>query len=312
MDLKGKVLTFAVITALSIGMLPELPGVTGQEITVQAAEKKKNLNVKLTKPKKGKVTTNSIQVEFLPSKKKEVKRYCLYIRQKGTSKWKRVNVSKSRKNYTFKGLKQNTNYQIRMRVQGKNGYKYSKYTKTVTVKTLKQAYASVITKVSGSDEMLTVKWKKAKNASKYVVYRATLKNGKYIKIATVSNKVTSYKDKELIPDQTYWYRVYSYTSDKTYKKSLPVSGKTDACNHVWKETIENCGYLCHCGVYCKSWKEYIKHCEPAEEAAANGDFSYLCDGFSGYNWYEYFYHPASWSGNAEAYSIYCIKCGEDK
>lgn len=224
---KSTMKAVALLLALSVSItIPVVPqDIGGVVITVQAAAQR-SLGINLIKPKKGKVTTSSIQVKFSPNKKKEVKRYCLYIRQKGTSKWKRVNVSKSRKNYTFKGLKQNTNYQIRMRAQGKTGYKYSKYTKTITVRTLKKAYAPTINKVSKSGATLTVKWSKAKNAGKYVIYRATSKNGKYQKIATVNNKTTSYKNKNLTGNKTYWYKVRSYTSDNTYKTSKPVSGRT--------------------------------------------------------------------------------------
>lgn len=221
--MKAVALLLALSVSITISVVPQDIG--GVVITVQAAAQR-SLGINLIKPKKGKVTTSSIQVKFSPNKKKEVKRYCLYIRQKGTSKWKRVNVSKSRKNYTFKGLKQNTNYQIRMRAQGKTGYKYSKYTKTITVRTLKKAYAPTINKVSKSGATLTVKWSKAKNAGKYVIYRATSKNGKYQKIATVNNKTTSYKNKNLTGNKTYWYKVRSYTSDNTYKTSKPVSGRT--------------------------------------------------------------------------------------
>lgn len=224
---KSTIKAVALLLALSVSItIPVVPQDIGGVVIIVQAAAQRPLGINLIKPKKGKVTTSSIQVKFSPSKKKEVKRYCLYIRQKGTSKWKRVNVSKSRKNYTFKGLKQNTNYQIRMRAQGKTGYKYSKYTKTITVRTLKKAYAPTINKVSKSGATLTVKWSKAKNASKYVIYRATSKNGKYQKIATVNNKTTSYKNRNLTGNKTYWYKVRSYTSDNTYKTSKPVSGRT--------------------------------------------------------------------------------------
>ncbi len=50
-----------------------------------------------------------------------------------------------------------------------------------------------------------IKWKKVKNATKYVVYRATKSNGSYKKIATVTG--LSYIDKKAKARKTYYYKV---------------------------------------------------------------------------------------------------------
>ena len=55
-----------------------------------------------------------------------------------------------------------------------------------------------------------ITWKKSKNAKGYVVYRATKKNGKYKKIATVKKNV--YKNKKLKKGKTYFYKVKAYNS----------------------------------------------------------------------------------------------------
>ncbi len=51
----------------------------------------------------------------------------------------------------------------------------------------------------------TIQWSKVTNASKYIVYRATSKNGKYQKVATV--KTTTYTDSKLSKGKTYYYKI---------------------------------------------------------------------------------------------------------
>ncbi|MDE6025486.1 MAG: hypothetical protein K2G45_08540 [Lachnospiraceae bacterium] len=53
----------------------------------------------------------------------------------------------------------------------------------------------------------TITWGKVSYASNYIVYRATSKNGKYKKVATVKNGKTTYTDKKLKKGTTYYYKV---------------------------------------------------------------------------------------------------------
>ena len=66
-----------------------------------------------------------------------------------------------------------------------------------------------------------ITWSKVEGATKYTVYRATSKNGKYKKIGT--SKTTSYKDKNLKKGKKYYYKVVANASDSTYD-----SAKTSA------------------------------------------------------------------------------------
>lgn len=59
---------------------------------------------------------------------------------------------------------------------------------------------------------VTIKWKKAKKISGYIIYRKT-KGKAFSKIATVVAKKTSYKNTNLSPNTKYTYAI------KTYKKS---------------------------------------------------------------------------------------------
>jgi hypothetical protein len=58
---------------------------------------------------------------------------------------------------------------------------------------------------------VTIKWKKNTKVAGYQVYMATSKNGKYSKIATVSNKnKISYAKNGLARRKTYYFKVRSY------------------------------------------------------------------------------------------------------
>lgn len=67
--------------------------------------------------------------------------------------------------------------------------------------------AKVVVSSAKATSVSTVKltWKKAKNAKKYQVYRATSKSGRYKKVATV--KTRSYVNKRLAAGKTYYYKV---------------------------------------------------------------------------------------------------------
>lgn len=74
-----------------------------------------------------------------------------------------------------------------------------------------------ITTVKSQKNKITLKWKKVSGVNGYEIFRATSKNGKYKKIATVTkaSKVT-YTNKKLKSDKKYYYKI------RTYKK---VNGK---------------------------------------------------------------------------------------
>ncbi|MCM1273186.1 MAG: fibronectin type III domain-containing protein [Clostridium sp.] len=61
--------------------------------------------------------------------------------------------------------------------------------------------------VNASAKKATITWNKVSYASSYVVYRATGKNGKYKKVATVKKGKTTYVDKKLKKGTTYYYKI---------------------------------------------------------------------------------------------------------
>ncbi|MBQ9179346.1 MAG: hypothetical protein IJ132_00930 [Firmicutes bacterium] len=65
-----------------------------------------------------------------------------------------------------------------------------------------------ITKKTAGKKKATLKWKKVVGAKSYQVYRATKKNGKFKKVATV--KKLSYTNKKLKSKKNYYYKVRAY------------------------------------------------------------------------------------------------------
>lgn len=75
----------------------------------------------------------------------------------------------------------------------------------------------VITKAS-SDAPKTVilKWKKIMNATGYIIYRSTTKNGTYKKIKTISNMNTlTFKDTGLTCGKNYYYKIRAYQKNES-------------------------------------------------------------------------------------------------
>ena len=67
--------------------------------------------------------------------------------------------------------------------------------------------------------LIILTWKKVNGASGYEIYRATSKNGKYKKIATVkkNSAKTTYKDRKLAKNKKYYYKVRAYKTVNKYK-----------------------------------------------------------------------------------------------
>lgn len=68
-----------------------------------------------------------------------------------------------------------------------------------------------------------VKWSKVEGASKYTIYRATSKNGKYKKIG--NSKTNSYSDKKLTKGKKYYYKVVANCSNSKYNSEKSSSIK---------------------------------------------------------------------------------------
>lgn len=111
--------------------------------------------------------------------------------------------------YTNSSLNTGTTYYYKIkayRTVGKNKI-YSNYSSVVSAKP-KLSTPSIT--LSTSSKKATIKWKKVSGASGYELYRATSKNGKYTKIATLKNSVTSYTNSKLTSKKTYYFKLRTY------------------------------------------------------------------------------------------------------
>ncbi|WP_343348961.1 S8 family serine peptidase [Terrisporobacter petrolearius] len=99
------------------------------------------------------------------------------------------------------------NYRIKVIKKVNNEYYYGAYSKTRVVTKL---YKPSVT-LKSSKSNVNMSWKKVNRATKYKIYRATSKNGKYHYIG-YSNK-TTYTDKKLTKKKTYYYKVRAVRTD---------------------------------------------------------------------------------------------------
>jgi len=105
-------------------------------------------------------------------------------------------------------------YYIKVEANDKSEYEApTDYTYSLKVKFVKTPTATKITKITTKNKSATIKWSKKDSASGYIIYRATSKNGKYKKVATIKGKSkTSYKNKGLKKGKKYYYKVKTYRS----------------------------------------------------------------------------------------------------
>lgn len=149
-----------------------------------------------------------------------------YSEQKGASGYE-VSLYKGKKSvkviyttktsYTFKKLKENTQYIVKVRAfMNMGGKKYGQYSSALTVKTATKAPTKL--KVTKKSKSAVLQWSKMKGASGYEVYMSSKKTSGYKKIATLSSaSKTKYTKKKLRSKKTYYFKVRSYTTKNKCK-----------------------------------------------------------------------------------------------
>lgn len=91
--------------------------------------------------------------------------------------------------------------------------------------------------ISGTSNV-KLTWSKVKKSSKYTIYRATSKSGKYTKVGTT--KSTSYTDKKTSRGKTYYYKVVAnnknskLNSSKSAAVKVTVPSKSKALKEIKK------------------------------------------------------------------------------
>ena len=147
--------------------------------------------------------------------------YQLCIAPSGTTAFQYFD-SDGKKAFLFQNLEDNKTYKIKIRayvtMDGKRYYgPYSDY---LSAKTKPAVAAPKIVGFSQLNAVPTLTWSAVKGATKYIVYRADSKNGKYTRIGTTTK--CGYSDKKAKLHKSYYYVVRAYTvkSGKAYVSAL--------------------------------------------------------------------------------------------
>lgn len=104
--------------------------------------------------------------------------------------------------------------------------KYDHFNQTAYARTLVKPAAPAGLKVSVlSTTKVKLNWRKVHYATKYNIYRAKSKYGKYVRIAVVYNK-NEYVNQKLVPATTYWYKVSAVNKTREGTLSSRISATT--------------------------------------------------------------------------------------
>lgn len=87
----------------------------------------------------------------------------------------------------------------------------------IMLNNLSKPKTTSITKIKSKNKVVTINWKKAANANKYIIYRSTSKNKGFKKIGIVIGD-TGYTDKEAPAGKTCYYRIIS--ANDTFSKTF--------------------------------------------------------------------------------------------
>ena len=149
------------------------------------------------------------------SKSSRAEGYRVYVATTKTGKYKYLKQLSGGTNTTniSTGLQTGKTYYYRVRaydIVGGSVKIFSSYTSKLGAKP-KPAKPKNMTLKAGSKKV-AVSWSKVKGATRYQIYRATSKSGKYTRIATI--KGTKITNKKLKKGKNYYYKVRAYRTEK--------------------------------------------------------------------------------------------------
>ncbi len=152
------------------------------------------------------------------SKSARAKGYRVYVSTTKNGKYRYLKQLSGGTNTTNinTGLKTGKTYYYRVRsydIVGGGVKIFSSYTSKLGAKPKPAKPKNMVLK-PGSKKV-TVSWSKVKGATRYQIYRATSKTGKYSRIATI--KGTKITNKKLKKGKNYYYKVRAYRSQKGKK-----------------------------------------------------------------------------------------------
>lgn len=126
-------------------------------------------------------------------------------------------------------------YKVRAYKSTSNGNIYGKYSAIYGVKANLAKPANISAKQAKGDIKLT--WNKVTGADKYLIYRATSKNGSYTHVKSV--KDNSYIDNSVKAGSTYYYKVRAYAvkSNVKYFSSYSEMVSAKAVKYTYQQAV---------------------------------------------------------------------------
>ncbi len=143
---------------------------------------------------------------------------------------------------TYGGFRTNKTYKIKVKTYTeKNGKRtYSKMSDEQKVTVGKTGINANVT----ADKTITVNWKKMQYAKNYKIYRAGKKNGKYKLIKTVGKNKSSYADKNVKLNKTYYYKVKPVAANGTEASSNIDHAKVSKIGSAGKYIAKKYSFVC--------------------------------------------------------------------
>ncbi len=210
-------------------------------------------------------TSSYTKVAVKWKKASNVTGYQIYRKEGKSGSYKKIKTitNGSTVSYTDKTILPNKTYYYKIRsyvtVSGAN--KYSSFGTEKSINT-KMAVPSLVSASLSGNSNISLKWEAQKWVSGYRIYRADTSGGKYKMIKDIgSQKTTSYTDKNLQANGTYYYKIRAYVKVGNSKKYSSYSnafmGKTKlttpsvtsvsspspvSAKLNWKKTVSATGY----------------------------------------------------------------------
>lgn len=173
---------------------------------------------------KGSLKGNKPNISW--SKVEYASKYTVYRKTSKSGKYSKVGTT-TRLSYVDKSAYPCKAYYYKVYAYDKNN-KASKGSKVVKITSGKEIM-SVKPSNRSVDGKPMIVWKKVPTASKYVIYRATSKSGKYSKVYTAKGSGTTYINIAAKNGKTYYYKIRAYDKSKRYiGYSSAIKNKTKA------------------------------------------------------------------------------------
>ena len=207
---KKRILGILIAFLVAVSFVP----ITGQAAFAGEAQNSFNAAGHVTGLAKASAEYNSVTIKW--SAYKGAEGYQVYRANKKKGKYKKIATVKgcTFKDNGNKKLGKKKYYKVRAYGKVNSVTKYTPYSGVLAAKP-KVGKPTGLTSMSGNGSV-TLKWNKVAGATKYQVYRATSRTGKYIRLGTT--KYRQYTNTSLTNGTKYFYKVRAYKKKSGKKR----------------------------------------------------------------------------------------------